>query len=93
MKQQINTEEAVKILRLYLHCQSVIHMIDELHDAVIMKHEFKREMNRTLKFIEPKINMMLRNSDGSESQQYAEVVNEIDKVTEGISLDINKIQS
>lgn len=88
----ISDQEAVKVLRLYLHSQSVIHMIDELHDSTIMKHEFKREINRTIRFLEPKINALLKNVNSDESQQYADIVNQIDAVTFGLKT-VNKIDS
>jgi len=85
---ETDLEQTTKILRLFLHSQAIIHCIDDLHDSVIYKHQFKKEMNRTLRFLEPKLDNLLRNADVSESQYYVDIVSELEKVTKEINVEL-----
>ena len=50
--------------------------------------QFKKEMNRTLRFLEPKLDNLLRNADVSESQYYVDIVSELEQVTKEINVEL-----
>ena len=86
MKKQITTEDARKVLTVFLKCQSVIHSIDDLDDSVILKQEFKQRTNSFRLFLEKYVNSIGIDMDSEEAQYYIEIVAKLDAVTDNIKI-------
>ena len=83
---QINTLNT--IFQTCLLFQVSLHNLENVSDSVIFVRENKRQLNKTLKWLESIVETLTAQLDIFESEEYVKIVAEVEKLTKQVKLQI-----
>ena len=83
---QINTLNT--IFQTCLLFQVSLHNLESVSDSVIFVRENKRQLNKTLKWLESIVETLTAQLDIFESEEYVKIVAEVEKLTKQVKLQV-----
>ena len=83
---QINTLNT--IFQTCLLMQVSLHNLESVSDSVIFVRENKRQLNKTLKWLESIVETLTAQLDIFESEEYVKIVAEVEKLSKSIKLQV-----
>jgi hypothetical protein len=83
---QINTLNT--IFQTCLLMQVSLHNLESVSDSVIFVRENKRQLNKTLKWLESIVETLTAQLDIFESEEYVKIVAEVEKLTKQVKLQV-----
>ncbi len=76
------------IFQCCLLFQVSLHNLENVSDSVIFVRENKRQLNKTLKWLESIVETLTAQLDIFESEEYVKIVSEVEKLSSTIKLTI-----
>jgi DNA-binding transcriptional regulator GbsR (MarR family) len=68
--------------------QVSLHNLESVNDSVIFVRENKRQLNKTLKWLESIVETLTAQLDIFESEEYVKIVAEVEKLSKSIKLQV-----
>lgn len=84
----INIDTLNTIFQTCILFQSSLHRLESVADNVIFVRENKQQLNKTLKWLESVVETLTKQLDVNESQEYINIVSEVEKLVNQIKLSI-----
>lgn len=76
------------IFQTCLLFQVSLHNLESVNDSVIFVRENKRQLNKTLKWLESIVETLTAQLDIFESEEYVKIVAEVEKLTKQVKLQV-----
>ena len=76
------------IFQTCLLMQVSLHNLESVSDSVIFVRENKRQLNKTLKWLESIVETLTAQLDIFESEEYVKIVAEVEKLTKQVKLQV-----
>jgi len=76
------------IFQTCLLFQVSLHNLENVSDSVIFVRENKRQLNKTLKWLESIVETLTAQLDIFESEEYVKIVSEVEKLSSTIKLQV-----
>jgi hypothetical protein len=76
------------IFQCCLLFQVSLHNLESVSDSVIFVRENKRQLNKTLKWLESIVETLTAQLDIFESEEYVKIVAEVEKLSKSIKLQV-----
>ncbi len=76
------------IFQTCLLMQVSLHNLESVSDSVIFVRENKRQLNKTLKWLESIVETLTAQLDIFESEEYVKIVAEVEKLSKSIKLQV-----
>jgi hypothetical protein len=84
----VNIDTLNSIFQCCILMQTALHRLESVSDSVIFVRQNKQELNRTIKFLSQNVEELTMQLDCKESQEYIDIVNEVEKVINQIKLTV-----